>query len=473
MVIDALVKEKTWSARDLEGLRIIANLLTDALTKLKAEKEIKFLAYYDHLTRLPNRFLFSARLAKILASDQDQAACKSLIFLDLDNFKSVNDSLGHKGGDLLLKSIARALKSTVRKTDLVCRFAGDEFLLFLRDIEGQEDLYKIVDKIMDIFNKPFDIHGETFKITASAGIACYPEDGLDAESLIKSADMAMYQAKSKGKNQYAKCSHAMKKEMIRTLGLSKDLHKALENDEFVLYYQPQIDVQTGEINGLEALIRWQHPQQGLIYPGDFIPLAEENRSIIAIGEWVLKTACKQNKRLQDLGFSPLRMGVNLSAAQFVHPRISEQIEEALRGSQLKARYLELEITEGIAIKKVAYAESVLKKFKDIGVRIAIDDFGTEYSSLSRLKELPIDRIKIDMQFIQGIDLDEKDRAITMIIINLAKSLRLNVIAEGVETLKQLNFLNQKMCDDIQGFYFHKPMSAASLEALLWEKNKVK
>ena len=466
--IESVESIKNWTNEDIEILNITSNLIADALNKLKSEKEINFMAYYDNLTKLPNRFLFIDRVNQAIHLSKRLESFISIIFLDLDNFKSVNDTIGHKGGDYLLEEVARKLEHVVRKTDTVSRFGGDEFMIMLNNVNDHKDITNIADKIMEIFQKPFSIDGQEFNVTASAGISIHPVDGLSAEELIKNADNAMYNAKNKGKNQYALCTLDMKEEVQLSMTLSNDLYRALERDELVVYYQPQINLSDGVINGLEALVRWKHPERGMISPGIFIPIAEKNGTINNIGEWVLKTACLQNKKWQDMGLPHLLMAVNLSAIQFINPRIAENIADILDETGLSPKYLELEITESIAIKEVSHAEEILSKLKDIGISIAIDDFGTEYSSLSRLKMLPIDRIKIDMQFTQGIESNEKDRAITMVIINLAKSLGLSVLAEGVETAPQMDFLNKKMCDDVQGFYYYRPMPAEEVEKILFK-----
>ena len=299
-----------------------------------------------------------------------------------------------------------------------------------------------------------------------------PLDGEDSESLVKNADTAMYEAKDNGKNQYSLCTPDMKNEVEKNMKLSNDLYRALERNELVVYYQPQVDLPTSKIVGVEALIRWMHPTRGMISPGVFIPIAEGNSLINSIGEWVLKTACIQNKKWQDMGLPHMNMAVNLSPVQMINPKIVENIENIIKETRLDPKYIELEITESVTIQESDYVIDVLNKLKKIGVSIAIDDFGTEYSSLSRLKMLPIDRIKIDMQFVQGIENNEKDKAITMVIINLAKSLGLNVLAEGVETNSQLEFLNQKMCDYVQGYYYYKPMPAEELEKILVDLSRL-
>ena len=341
----------------------------------------------------------------------------------------------------------------------------------LNHITDYDDVTKIMDKIMKIFSETFLVNDHEFLVTTSAGIAIYPIDGEDSATLVKNADIAMYKAKSKGKNQYALCTEDMKAEMQTSIELSNGLYGALDRNELFVYYQPQIDLATNKITGVEALIRWIHPTMGIISPRVFIPIAEKNGLINGIGEWVLRESCMQNKKWQDMGLAPINMAINLSSVQIINPKISENIKRIIKETGLDPKYVELEITESISIKGTDYVIELLNKLKKIGVSIAIDDFGTEYSSLSRLKWLPIDSIKIDMQFVQGLETNEKDRAITTVIINLAKSLGLNVLAEGVETKGQLDFLIQKKCHKVQGYYYYKHMPAHEMEKILVDLSK--
>ena len=389
--------------------------------------------------------------------------------MDLDSFKMINDTMGHSRGDEILKRVAQNLTNILRKTDTVARFGGDEFLIMLDNIENEKNISDMGNKIMDTFKRPFIIDEHEFFITGSAGIAVYPGDGEDGETLVKNADIAMYRAKANGKNKYVMCTENMKEEVKKNMTISNHLFRARERGELMVYYQPQINLQTGKIIGLESLLRWNHPTFGMIPPNVFIPLAEKNGSINSIGEWVLRTACNQNKAWQDMGLLYARIAVNLSVIQFNDPLIVEKVDKILKETGLSPKHLELEITESIAVKENKNVVDILDRLKKLGVSISIDDFGTEYSSLSRLKTLPIDRIKIDMQFIHGIEGNEKDQAITKIIINLAKSLNLEVIAEGVETKGQMEFLNQKMCEEAQGYYYYKPMPAEELEEILINK----
>ncbi len=464
--IDSVLSYRKWTDGNIDRLNILANVLSEGLSKLTSEKEIEFMAYYDNLTSLPNRFLFSDRVKQAICLAGRTEKLVSIMFIDLDNFKSINDTIGHSGGDKLLKEISKALSKKTRKSDTVARFGGDEFMIMINNINNHKDILKIADKVMKIFEKAFIIDEQEFLITASLGIATYPIDGEDAETLIKNADIAMYEAKSKGKNQYSLCTEDMKDEVQKNMRISNDLYSALQKEEFIVYYQPQIDLLNKEIAGFEALLRWNHPEFGMIPPSVFIPLAEKNGLINKIGDWVLREACTQNRTWQDIELGEFCIAVNLSAVQLINPRISQNIEDVLKETGLNPQYLEIEITESIAIKERRFVVDVLNKLKKIGVSIAIDDFGTEYSSLSRLKYLPIDRIKIDMSFIHGIENDKKDQLITSVIINLAKKLEMNVLAEGVENLAQLEFLNSKMCDYVQGYYYYKPMPAEEIEKIL-------
>ncbi len=463
---DSAVSPRKWSNQQIDLLRILANLLADGLIKIKAEKDMEYMAYYDHLTGLPNRMLFSDRLNQAIYLAKRTEKFIGVMFMDLDSFKAVNDTVGHMGGDIILKEVAQGLVGCLRKADTIARFGGDEYLIMVSNISDSKDIIKIAKNVMELFEKSFMTNGQELYVTSSVGIAVYPFDGEDAETLIRNADIAMYKAKSKGKNQFALCTTNMKMEVKENMMLSNNLFRAMERGELIVYYQPQIKLNTGQIVGLEALLRWKHPKMGMISPGIFIPLAENNGLIHSIGEWVLKMASSQNKKWQDMGLPHLRMAVNLSVSQFNNPRIVDNVGGILKETGLSPKYLELEITESTATKEANYTIDVLNKLKKIGVTISIDDFGTEYSSLNRLKMLPVDRIKIDMQFVQGIDINEKDQAITKVIISLAKSLGIEVLAEGVETESQLGFLNKESCDEVQGFYYYKPMSAEDIEIIL-------
>ncbi len=449
-----------------EILHIMSNIISDSLAKIQAEEEINHLAFYDALTGLPNRTLFNNRLTKEIHLAKRTEKLIGVFFIDIDSFKSINDTLGHESGDELLKQVAERLSNTVRKHDTVSRFGGDEFLIMFNNISSIGDITYLADKIMESFKAPIIIKEQEFFITASIGISTFPQDGEDAESLLKNADMAMYISKEQGKNTYTLSTPILKDDILKKIKLTNHLYRALENNELEIYYQPQIDLYTKKIIGLEALLRWNHPEIGRISPQVFIPLAEQTGLINSIGEWVLRTACTQNVAWQTQGFEPLRMAVNLSAEQFKSNSLITKVKDILIETALDPKYLELEITESIAVKGHTNIIQMLNQLKELGVSISIDDFGTEYSSLHRLKMLPIDRIKMDMNFVQSISKSSKDDAIVRIIIQLAQSLELKVIAEGVETKSQLDFLSNQICDEIQGYYYYKPMPAVEIEKIL-------
>jgi len=445
---------------------IITNIFADAAEKVNQEKEINHMAYYDYLTKLPNRLLFKERVEQSISLADSTGKMLAIIFLDMDSFKTVNDTMGHNRGDDLLVKISKELSKSVGEDDTVCRFGGDEFLIMLNNIDTTNDIIEKADKIMSIFNSHFYLNNQEFFVTATAGISVYPFDGESADKLIKNADIAMYKAKEKGKNQYLLCSAAMKDEIQLKMKLSNSLYRALERNELIIQYQPQISIATRNIIGTEALLRWYHPEMGIISPGLFIPLAEQSGLIGPIGEWVLRTACTQSKKWQDAGLPAIRMAVNVSIVQFRNPNLVSQVRNTLKEIGLDPKYLELEITESIAVNESDYVIQVLGDLKELGISISIDDFGTEYSSLSRLNMMPIDRIKMDTQFIRGISRSDKEKAIAKGIINLAHNLGLKVIAEGVENEIQLKFLSQNRCDEVQGYYFYRPINAEDIELIL-------
>lgn len=448
---------------DLDWLRVLANLLADAIAKVEAEDDLNYLAYYDSLTGIPNRTLFYRRLEQAIELAGKTGKKLGVIFIDLDGFKEVNDTLGHDWGDQLLKLIGQRLTDCLGETDLVGRFGGDEFLIMVPQISDNQELEPISEQVMSIFNRPLLVAEQELYVSASGGIAVYPTDGENLTTLIKNADTAMYAAKKTGKGQIYYCSGNMKEAIQEKMMLTTSLHRALENQELFLHYQPQVSSLSYEITGFEALLRWNHPERGLISPEVFIPLAEQSGLISSIGEWVLMTACAQNKAWQALGLQPVRMGVNLSVEQFRSSNLERIIRNCLEATGLEPHYLELEITEGIAMKTSQYVIRQINALKKLGVVISIDDFGTAFSSMNRLKELPVDRIKIDRQFIWGIGANPRDEAVITVMIHLARELGMEVTAEGVETAAQLAFLKQQSCDEIQGFYFSRPVSASVIE----------
>jgi diguanylate cyclase (GGDEF)-like protein len=413
----------------------------------------------DPLTGIPNRNF----LEHITTHWELPQEGLCLMYLDIDRFKLINDTLGHLMGDKLLTSIVKRLKENLQKDDYIIRIGGDEFLLILPSISKTEEAEAYAGQMIDLFTQPFWISDYEIFLTLSIGISLSPQDGTDLRSLMKNSDIAMYRAKEKGRNNYQLFSFQMKLTDLEQLILKNSLHKAIKNDEFMLLYQPRIHLQTGEIIGAEALIRWNHPDLGLIPPMKFIPLAEETGLILPIGEWVLKTACRQNKAWQKKGYPPIRVSVNLSPRQFTQKNLVQMLAGILQETKLDPEYLELEITESISIEDMETVISILHDLKSLGVKIAIDDFGTGHSSLSYLKRFPIHCLKIDQSFIRNISAKRGDLAITKAIITMAHGLDLNIVAEGIETIEQLSILKLYQCDEAQGYYFSKPISVDEME----------
>lgn len=386
------------------------------------------------------------------------------MFLDLDHFKEINDSLGHNFGDMLLIQLAQRLKSILREEDTLARLGGDEFIVLLPDIDVS-GAAKVAEKLMENISQPFTVEKNELTVTASIGMALYPADGLDMETLSKNADAAMYRAKEEGRNTYSFFTEEMQTVSARNLQLSNALYHALARNELYIVYQPQIFLKTGHIIGAEALIRWQHPEFGTVSPAEFIPIAENNGLILSIGEWVLRSAAAQLKNWLDSGLSPIIVAVNLSAIQFRHPNLPELVTRILDETGLPPEYLELELTEGVAMHNPQAAISIMNNLHKRGIRMSIDDFGTGYSSLSYLKQFKIYKLKIDQSFIRDISIDTGDRAIVDAIIHMAHSLGLQTIAEGVETVEQLDYLRNQGCDEIQGYYYSRPLPSEQFESL--------
>lgn len=464
--IDYVTNKKKFDEAFTKILMTVGNILGEAHIKICSENKMEKMAYYDQLTNIPNRQMFSKCINQVIENSHQNGGLFGIIFLDLDSFKIVNDTLGHHYGDKILIMIADRLARCIRKTDTVCRFGGDEFLIMLNDVACKADIETVAAKIIQQLEQPLYIEEQEINITASVGISIFPVDGMDNDTLIKNADIAMYKAKSSGRNQFVFCSPEMKDEIEQSLILTNNLYHAQERSELSVVYQPQVDIETGEIIAVEALSRWYHPELGMISPGIFIPIAEHTSLINSIGEWVLRKACEQNKKWQDQGLKPVRMAVNVSVNQLLNTNFSHIVMNILEETGLEAKYLELEITENVAIQESEYIIEVLTRLKKLGVSLAIDDFGIEYSSLNRIKMLPIDRLKIDMHFIKGILTCDKDKVIVDVIIKLAKDLKLKVIAEGVEKIEQLDYLIEKKCDEVQGYYFYKPLSEDEITQVL-------
>lgn len=462
---DQIQKNKYWRMDDPERLRVLANILADAIGKIENEKEIHSRAYYDGLTGLPNRVLFHERLEKGIEVAMNNGHLLGVIFVDIDGFKEVNDTMGHDWGDHLLNHIGKRLSDSLRKGDSMARFGGDEFLIMVSQLTHKSELVEVANRVMAVFQRPVSLGDQEFYISGSGGIAVFPEDGESVHALIKHADLAMYDAKQNGKGQIVFCSETMKKMVREKMILSNSLHRVLERQELYLNYQPKFDTEGLTILGYEALLRWEHPELGTISPAVFIPFAEQNGLMTVIGEWVIMTACAQNKTWQQQGHKPMSVAVNLSVEQFTNGNLTAVIINSLNQTGLDARYLALEITETIAMEDSQNVIETLHQLKALGVGIGIDDFGTEFSSLGRLKDLPVDSIKIDGSFIRGIGVNPKDESIISVMIHLAKKLGLRVIAEGVETEAQFSFLREKGCDEVQGYYCGRPVRPVDFEAL--------
>jgi diguanylate cyclase (GGDEF)-like protein/PAS domain S-box-containing protein len=438
----------------------------DVTERAQSEQTIRRLAYHDALTDLPNRALFTDRLTVALAQSRRLHQPVAVVFLDIDRFKMINDTLGHAAGDDVLRSIGAELSTLVRDGDTVARIGGDEFTLLLTGVGGDESIAAVAGRILETIRRPRTVGEQEIHVTTSIGIAIFPQDGDDAETLLRNADTAMYRAKAQGRDNFQTYTPAMSDEIVRRVSTESDLRRALDRSEFAVYYQPQLDRATWEIAGAEALIRWHHPVRGLVLPGDFISVAEETGLIVPIGEWVLRAACRENKIWQDMGLPPITVTVNLSARQFQQANLVAMIAGVLAETGLKARYLELEITEGTTIKDPEFAAAVIQELRDMGVRVSIDDFGTGYSSLNYLKRFRLDRLKIDRSFIDELTTSPNDAAITSAVIAIAHSLGLGVVAEGVETQEQLDFLVKHDCDTFQGYYIGRPEPAIMLQGLL-------
>jgi diguanylate cyclase (GGDEF)-like protein/PAS domain S-box-containing protein len=451
--------------------RYYEGTVADITERKIAEGRIQYLAYYDVLTGLPNRTLLQDRLTKALASARRQKDKVALLFLDLDRFKDINDSFGHALGDLLLQEVAKRLERCVREQDTVARLNvarlnGDEFLIVLAGVKDISDAAVAAKRFMDTMTAEFAIQGHSLVMTCSLGISIFPEHGADVETLIKNADAAMYCAKDRGRNNFQFFTEDMNAQMVERLTLESSLRLALERKEFFLVYQPQMDIGTGRITGLEALLRWQHPELGLVPPDKFIPTAEKSGLILPIGEWVLRTACSQARKWQDEGLLAVPVAVNVSAVQFRQEDFSKLIGRVLLEAGLASQCLELELTESLLLSSADVTFSVLRELEAMGLKLTIDDFGTGYSSLSYLKHFPVSKLKIDRSFVRDIAVDPDDAAITTAIIAMAKQLKLRVIAEGVEDEAQLLFLRKNHCDEIQGYYFSRPLTADAIADFL-------
>ena len=443
-------------------------MVNDITAYKYADERAQYLANFDVLTGLPNRSLLCDRIDYACMLSKRGEGVVAIMLIDLDRFKAVNDSLGPRHGDELLKRVGARLSSTLRETDTVGRTGGNEFVMILLSMNAAADSTTIAKKVLEVLSAPFQIAGEQLHLTASIGIAVAPSDGENAQELLRSAAAALHHAKNDGRNQFCFFQAEMNQRAQRNLRLETGLHKAAENFQFELHYQPKVDLHSGELCGLEALLRWQHSEMGTVNPVDFIPLLEESGQILPVGTWVLHTACAQAKAWQNMGIKPCVVAVNLSAVQFHRQDLCNVVQNVLTGTGLEAKYLELEITESVIMKDVDRAVKTLRELKSLGVKLAVDDFGTGHSSLSYLKHFSADVLKIDRSFITDISANPDDAMITRTIIDLAHNLRMRVIAEGVESKAQLNFLLLNNCDEMQGYYYSKALPTEACTALLKE-----
>jgi diguanylate cyclase (GGDEF)-like protein/PAS domain S-box-containing protein len=455
------------------GMPLYSVVLNDISTRKRDEERLNLLTNYDALTSLANRVLFHQRLQRALVHAQRFNKVLAVLFIDLDRFKDFNDTLGHDVGDRVLKTVAHRLKGCLRETDTLARLGGDEFAVLIDEIDDIRFVGGVAHKMLEIVATSLPLDEHEYRITASIGISIYPADGNDTMTLLKNADIAMYRAKAQGKNNVQFYTSAMTAHSRARLAMEIGLQHALERGEFILHYQPKVNITSGRITGMEALVRWVRPGVGMVSPAVFIPLAEETGLIVPIGAWVMKTACERNHAWQRQGLPALRVAVNLSARQFVHANLVSDVARVLDVSGLNPAWLELEITESMVMDNPEQAIQTMRQLKSMGIALSIDDFGTGYSSLGYLKRFPIDTIKIDRSFIKDIPGNTDDSTITRTIIDLTHNLRHKVIAEGVETQTQLDFLSNFGCDEMQGYFFSHPLPEATFLALVQDQaNKV-
>ncbi len=464
--------------RETGAPEMMLGVVQDISRIKQAEEEIRYLVYYDNLTGLANRMLFMNRLRKTIAASKRSGSTFALLFLDIDHFKLLNDTLGHRAGDLLLKNTAQTLQQTLRGGDTVAkadpgkmaaRLGGDEFVLMLVDIKLPEHAAVVARRILKAIGKPQVIDGREVSVTASIGISMFPEDGIEADSLVKNADAAMYHAKDLGRNNYQFFKESLNRAVTERFTQENDMKKALEKGEFVLYYQPQLRVEDRRIIGAEALIRWNHPEKGFIPPDRFIPIAEDCGLIVEINRWVIEAACKQNRLWRDKGMPPLRIAVNISGYRLAEQDIPFLLETSLTRQTLDGRDIEVEITENILMQDTEGVETILGRVKDLDIRIALDDFGTGYSSLSYLTSFQVDTIKIDRSFVQGCTENKKNRVLIKTIIAMGHSLGMGIVAEGIETAEHYDLLKKYGCDECQGYFFSPPVPAGEFERLVEQR----
>ena len=460
--------ETYWQVQTLGADRVLIAVARDISERLIAQQRLKHLASYDSLTGLPNRTLFYQTLREAIEIAQDKEWRIAVLFIALDRFKIVNDSLGSAGGDELLRQFSTRLVQCVRIRDTVGRLGGDEFALIVTMTRQQQEAVHVANEVREALRSPFDLHGQQAGLTTSIGIAIYPEDATDPETLVRYADTAMVRAKEAGRDGYRFFTAGMNVQVLARLDLELALRRALENDEFVLYYQPKLNLSTGQISGAEALLRWNRPGYGLVFPAEFIPVMEETGLIVRAGAWIIDEACRQIAKWEHDGASELRVAVNVSSRQFVEGDLEANVRAAIGRHNVDPSLLELELTESALMSNAEHTIKVLSNLKALGIKIAIDDFGTGYSSLAYLKRFPIDKLKIDMAFVRDITVNPDDAAIALAIISMAHSMKMTVIAEGVESRAQMAYLRRHRCDEIQGFHFSRPLPAREMAELMAE-----
>jgi diguanylate cyclase (GGDEF)-like protein/PAS domain S-box-containing protein len=469
---ESIEAEITGTAADVDGRPALLGTLTDVTDRKRSEARIAEQVYHDPLTKLPNRVLFLERLELALAQARRHGRRLAIVYLDLDRFKLVNDTRGHSAGDALLQSLALRLKRRLRQVDTLARVGGDEFVILMPDARPAQEMTAVAQKLLEAVSRPFQIGGQPLRISASLGIASFPDDGESAETLMRNADVAMYRAKELGRNNFQLCTPELTSRAVERLALQSGLRQALDRDEFAVHYQPIVSLVTGRVVGLEALVRWEHPEQGLVMPGSFVSAAEESGLIVSLGEWVLRTGCRELKRWQRAGLPELRLAVNFSARQFREDNLVHMVGQALAEVDLEPQHLEVEITESIAMESAEIVVGNLRLLRGMGVGIAIDDFGTGYSSLNYLKRYPVTALKIDRSFVTDLPNSAADAGIVRAIVELAHGTKLSVIAEGVETKDQFLQLQQHGCDEMQGNWVSPPLTAGGVDHLLEEELKL-
>jgi len=456
---DYITKPFNWS--------VLKHRTARMLFAADAERKIRHLAYHDALTGLPNRTLFMDRIDQAISRAQRESGKFAILYIDIDHFKVINDSMGHAAGDHLLNVVSQRLTDVLRKTDTIARLGGDEFTIIIEDLEEAESVALVAKNILASLDKPIEIFEKEVHIGGSIGIALYPQDGENFGTLLKNSDTAMYKAKELGRQTFQFYEHEMSLKAMQRLDLENQIRFALKNEEFLVYYQPKVNLISGQVQGMEALVRWQHPEKGLIAPNDFIPLAEETGLIIQLDEWVMRTACQQFKKWEAAGYPIRNLSVNISARHFKEGGLLKHCKKVIEDTEILPKYIEIELTESALVDNYNSAKAILHEIHEMGIRIALDDFGTGYASMSYLKEFPFDTVKLDRSFVQGVPEDEEDAAIVRAMIQLAEALNLNMVAEGIETELQKYFLTDHGCAYGQGYLWSKPLEANEFERVFF------